>query len=105
MVKYTLGMPYYIHRSDSKGKKLKVIHKGKTIVHFGADGYSDYTRHKDDRRKASYLRRHETNENWGKSGIDTAGFWARWILWNKPSLSASIKDTARRFHVDIVNKT
>ena len=32
------------------------------------------------------------NGNWGKSGIFTAGFWSRWMLWNKPTLEESYND-------------
>ena len=51
-----------------------------------------------------YLERHKNNENWGKTGISSAGFWARWILWNKPSLSASIKDVEKRFKIKITKR-
>ena len=66
-------------------------------VHFGAKGYQDYTTHKDEKRKASYLTRHRTTEDWTLSGVDTAGFGARHLLWNEPSLSASVADVNRRF--------
>ena len=61
-------------------------------MHFGATGYEDFTTNKDEKRKVSYLARHKATEDWTLSGVDTAGFWARWLLWNKPSLSASIRD-------------
>ena len=70
-------------------------------VHFGAEGYSDYTKHKDKERMQRYSARHKARENWAKSGIETAGFWSKWILWNKPSLSASIKDVEKRFGIKI----
>ena len=66
-------------------------------VHFGARGYEDYTTHKDEKRKASYLARHRTKEDWTLSGVDTAGFWARHLLWNEPSLTASVADINKRF--------
>ena len=77
--------------------------EGKTI-HFGASGYSDYTIHKDLARKTSYIVRHQMNENWTKSGIDTAGYWARWLLWNQPTLEASIRDTERKFNIKIIQR-
>ena len=77
-----------------------VIIENKTI-HFGSVGYSDYTKHKDEIRMKRYETRHRPRENWSKSGIQTAGFWSKWILWNKPSLSASIKDTEKRFGINI----
>ena len=66
-------------------------------VHFGAIGYEDYTTHRDEKRKASYLARHRTKEDWTLSGVDTAGFWARHLLWNKPSLTARVADVNKRF--------
>ena len=34
-----------------------------------------------------------------------AGFWARWILWNKPTLQSSVNDTKERFNIKIINRT
>ena len=66
---------------------------GRTI-HFGDAKYEDYTTHKDPKRKANYLARH-SGEDW--TDPKTAGFWARWLLWNKPSLVASVRDLEQRF--------
>lgn len=71
------------------------------LIHFGAKGYSDYTLHKNPLRKKLYILRHSKNENWGKSGMDTAGWWSVHLLWNKPSLEDSIKDTEKRFNIKI----
>jgi hypothetical protein len=70
-------------------------------VHFGATGYQDYTQHKDPARKARYIQRHNRRERWGRDATATAGFWSRWLLWNRPSLRASILDTQRRFGLTI----
>jgi hypothetical protein len=68
------------------------------IVPFGQKGYSDYTKHKNKTRKARYLKRHSgMGEHWNKP--DTPGALAKWVLWNKPSLSASIADFKKRFHL------
>lgn len=67
-------------------------------IHFGAKGMSDFTKHKDPKRKERYLARHNpkvTKENW--SVPDTAGSLSRWILWNKPTYDASLKDYKKRF--------
>ena len=64
-------------------------------VKFGRQGYSDYTIHKDEARKERYLDRHRKNENWNKP--DTAGALSRWVLWNLPTLKASIDDFKKRF--------
>ena len=37
------------------------------------------------------------NEDWTSQGYETAGFYSRWILWNLPSLRASVADTNKRF--------
>ena len=36
-------------------------------------------------------------EDWGKSGIRTAGFYAKNILWNKKSVKASVDDLNRKY--------
>jgi hypothetical protein len=48
-----------------------------------------------------YETRHKSREDWKKSGIKTAGFWSKWILWNKSSLISSIRDTQKRFGIRI----
>ena len=85
-----------IQRSSRTGKKY-MAKVGDKTVHFGATGYQDFTTSKDETRKASYLARHRANEDWALSGVDTAGFWARWLLWNKPSITSSIRDINQRF--------
>lgn len=80
--------------STRKDKKYQIQTPSGKTIHFGAKGYSDYTQHKDPKRKEAYIRRHQTRENWNDP--ETAGFYARWLLWNKPTLSASIKDMIRR---------
>ncbi len=42
-------------------------------VYFGQDSASDFRKRKDEGRKNRYMNRHEKIEDWGKSGIDTAG--------------------------------
>jgi hypothetical protein len=88
----------YLKKSNKKDKKFMVYVDGKTI-HFGAAGMSDYTKHKDSDRMKRYENRHQKRENWKKSGIKTAGFWSKWLLWNKPSFEASKRDISRRFGV------
>ena len=91
----------YIKKSNKPTKKYMVRIDNRTI-HFGAKGMSDYTKHKDKERKDRYIARHK-KENWKKSGIKTAGFWSRWLLWNKTSISASKSDIRKRFNVTFKN--
>jgi hypothetical protein len=85
--------------TNSKKKYMAVFYEnGKKIktTHFGCAGMSDYTKHKDSARKQRYMNRHKTTENW--QNPMSAGALSRWILWNKPSLRASITDYKRRFN-------
>ena len=88
-------MDIVIKPSDKKDKKYMAIIDNKKTINFGATGYSDYTIHKDKERKERYLKRHQARENFNNPL--TAAFYATNILWNKPTLTESIKDTNRRF--------
>jgi len=88
----------YIKKSNKPTKKYMVYVEGKTI-HFGQNGASDYTKHKDVERMRRYTNRHKDKENWGKTGIKTAGFWSKHLLWNKPTISASKTNIRQRFGV------
>ena len=51
-----------LQKSSNKDKNDAFINGKK--VSFGATGYSDFTQHKDEDRKKSYIARHKTNQNW-----------------------------------------
>lgn len=89
-----------LSKSKKRDKKFDAIIGNKTVS-FGSKGYSDFTLHRDYNRMKRYENRHRSRENWSKSGIKSAGFWSKWILWNKPGLIASIKDTEKRFGIKI----
>ena len=77
---------------DKEGKKVKT-------THFGARGMSDYTQHKDPKRKDNYLSRHGgMGEDW--KDPTTAGALSRWILWGKPSLRESFNDYKKKFKIE-----
>ena len=86
-----------IYISDKPAKKFKAVFNDNKIIYFGAVGYEDYTTHKDRIRKNRYIIRHKKNENWNNP--KTAGALSRWILWNKPTLKASITDYKRKFNL------
>ena len=88
---------YYPYPANDGKHKYYIITANGRIVYFGAIGYEDYTTHKDPLRKARYIARHKNKENWTKSGINTAGFWSFWLLWNKPTLQSSYNDIKTRF--------
>ena len=93
-------MTFYLLESKKPTKKYSILTpQGKTI-NFGAKGYSDYTIHHDKKRKDNYIARHELREDW--SDPNSAGFWSRWLLWNKPSLLLSIRDVMKKFNIKII---
>ena len=88
-------------KKDNDGKhKMVAIFKNKETgrtktTHFGAVGYSDFTKHKDEERKKKYIARHKTKENF--NDYTSAGSLSKNILWNKPTLKASIADYKKKF--------
>ena len=95
-------MKLFITKSKRKNKKYDLLDENKKyILSFGHSQYEDYTIHKDPDRRERYLLRHKKNEDWDKSGIYTAGFWSKHLLWGKPTLEASIRDVNKRFNINI----
>ena len=85
------------HKKEKKWDATFIYPDGhQKVVPFGAKGMSDYTKHRDPTRKQRYLKRHSgMGESWQKP--DTPGALAKWVLWNKKTLRASISDYKRRF--------
>ena len=48
-------------------------------------------------RKEGYIDRPKKNEGCTKPGAKSAGFYSKHVLWNKPTLKASIDDINKRF--------
>ena len=88
-------MQIVITPSDKPTKKFEARIDGKKSSHFGQAGASDFTIHKDPMRKNRYLDRHSKNEDWHNPL--TAAFYATNSLWNKPTITESIRDTNKRF--------
>ena len=89
-----------IHTVDGETKTVK----------FGANGSEDFTVHKDRQRRLRYLERHgrdkpsfskSTKEEWSQDGIFTAGYWSRWLLWEKDNMDDAIKFMRRKKNIDI----
>ena len=66
-------------------------------VSFGQAGGSTFIDHRDAHKKENYLKRHKVNESWDNPY--TPGALSRWLLWNKPTLEASLQDYGIRFHI------
>ena len=56
---------------------------------------NDYTLTNDNEAKTRYIARHSANENF--NDYMTAGSLSRWLLWHKPTLSASYNDYIKKF--------
>ena len=56
-----------ISKSNRSDKKFKAVIGGKKTIHFGASGASDFTKHKDEARKANYIKRHKKKRKLGKN--------------------------------------
>ena len=85
-------MEIIISKSKKPDKKFDSRIDGKTAVSFGQKVALDFTKHKDKERKDSYINRHKKNEDWTKPGVNTAGWMSKHVLWNKPTLQASVAD-------------
>ena len=93
-------MLYHPYPANDGKHKYYIITSSSRKVYFGAKGYSDYTIHKDPKRKQRYIERHKDKENWTKSGIDTAGWWSYKYLWSYPTKEEAynhIKNELRRW--------
>ena len=94
-------MRVVIKKSTKEAKKYMAVFyedsKKVKTTHFGAAGMSDYTKHKDSKRKQRYMSRHRTRENW--QNYMSAGALSRWILWNKATLKDSKEDYKKRFNL------
>ncbi len=77
--------------TDSNGNK--------STTHFGySDGNktgSTFIDHNNEDKKKAYIARHRVNENW--ADYKSPGALSKHILWNKPTLTASINDFKSKF--------
>ena len=98
----------YLHKSDKPSKKyyIEFINPDTNRLkrmYFGSANMNDYTITGDDEAKERYIKRHKARERWDTL---SPGMLSRFLLWNLPTLTASIKDTNKRFNnIKIINKT
>ena len=88
-------MKIVIQKSSRTGKKWQAS-DGQKTVHFGASSYQDFTQHCDESRRKSYIQRH-SNEDWSKSNMMSPAFMSRWILWEKKSIAAAIRNLNEKY--------
>ncbi len=82
---------YYPYTSDMPDQKILYNNERELKVYFGQANAPDFTLHKNEERKNKYILCHEKillqnrSKFWDKSGIETASFWSRFYLWEKPT--------------------
>jgi hypothetical protein len=80
-IKY-LGKDIPLYYSTRKDKKYMVISPDNKIVHFGQQGYEDYTKHKDEKRRSNYLSRAtKIKGNWATNKY-SPNMLSIYLLWN-----------------------
>jgi hypothetical protein len=85
-------------RGNNKKYEIVFNKNGKKITRkFGAAGMSDFTIHKDKMRREKYISRHR--KDLGTNDPTKPGYLSMFILWNKPSIRASLSDYKRRLGV------
>jgi hypothetical protein len=97
-------MYFTLQDGTAKSKRYKAIfydedgNKIKT-TQFGSSSHENFTIHRDKQRRELYRKRHANDK------IDepmTAGALSWFLLWNKSSLEASIRDYAKRFKMKYI---
>lgn len=118
-------MRVILKKSPTRDKKYRVTFPNGDFVDFGGKGYTDYTIHKDPTRMRLYVLRHGGGytrkfsdpqkihermlrvtksklEDWEISGLKTAGFWSRWLLWSHPNLDDASRLMLRKFNIQVL---
>lgn len=93
---------YVLMKSRKTGKKWDIITPAGKVIHFGSADAQDYTQHKNPLKMEKYLIRHKKRESWGKNGINTPGFWARWLLWSHENMQDAIDYIEKKFDIQIL---
>ena len=85
MDKKVLYKPF---KSKAKGKKMSVFvmkDGKKKLINFGDSNMKDFTQHKDQKRRKSYLARsagiRDKQGNLTANNKNTSNYWSRKVLW------------------------
>lgn len=99
---------YILSNSSRRDKKYVIILPDGKRVNFGASGYSDFTRHRDEDRRERYIARHEKNERqyWShtKKNLRRPSYWSRYLLWEEPTIRDAIRYIEDRQGIRIIKK-
>lgn len=84
-------------KTGAKKYEITFNKNGKVYARkFGASGASDYTKHKDKDRRERYITRHKKDLK--TNDPMRPGYLSMYILWNKPTVAASLADYKRRLN-------
>ena len=86
-----------IKKSTREGKKLMAEFDDGTVTHFGASGYDDFTKSRNEVKRRNYIARHSANETF--INPKAASTLARYILWEEPTVEKAISKYRKRFSV------
>ena len=53
--------------------------------------------HRDEQRRRLYLSRHASREDWGRSGVMSAGWLSRHLLWEKQTLMEAVAAASKLY--------
>ena len=95
---------YYPYKATDKKHEYFIITSNGNKIRFGSATNRYYTIYhqefgKDlaDKKKKAYIAHHsKLNEKWGDNGIDTAGWWSRWLLWEYPTIDEAYHHIEKR---------
>ena len=79
------------------GKSPIITYKDKTLIESAAITTFIVEKYADDSFSPK-------NEDWNKSGVKTAGYWPKHLLWNKDTLTKSIDDISKKHNLNIKMK-
>lgn len=93
---------WVVSESHRKGKKYMAEGPNGVVVHFGAEGMSDYLQHKDPERKKAYVLRMRNVGN--MRDINTPSFWSRWFSWSYPEIDEVVDFMENKFNIKLIVK-
>ena len=88
-----------IHAPHGSGKKLVAIFDNdgrQKKIPFGAYNSETFSEGASNEKRLAYIARHKVNEDW--STIN-AGSLSRYVLWEKPSISAGVAFFKKKYNV------
>jgi hypothetical protein len=98
-----MNIEYILSNSSRNNKKYMVKYfndiTGRiNTIHFGQQGMDDYTLTNSEDAKRLYIQRHSKDKT---DDLRYAGAWAMNLLWNKKTISASIKQMEDKYGITI----